>query len=238
MCSVVVNSSGVWRWSCFTCRSFITAKLSLISKSECSANEANAVTDEEADKFLEAAADSDDDKKMETDAADDADNLVCFAASVWALQTGWTERDAVWAVDVGGSKEPWWQLVVFPGKGAILGVVPPPLKCIWLFDSKRWCNTVLGCRLICTRQCSVHHGLCEAWEWTYLPWRWQVWVWFGLFSQVAQLSPMRHVSWNLANCHATVKKLLVRQVLNHLSAVANWPVRQNRAVDSAWLSVQ
>ena len=35
--------------------------------------------------------------------------------------------------------------------------------------------------------------------------------------QEAQLSPrdrmMRCVSWNLANCHATVQKLLVRQVL-------------------------
>jgi len=44
---------------------------------------------------------------------------------------------------------------------------------------------------------------------------------------------MRCVSWNLANRHATVQKLLVRQVLNQLSAVANRPVRQNRAVDSA-----
>ena len=55
--------------------------------------------------------------------------------------------------------------------------------------------------------------------------------------QGAQLSPrdraMRRVSWNLANCHATVQK----QVLNQVSAVANWPVRQNRAVDSAWRSV-
>ena len=36
--------------------------------------------------------------------------------------------------------------------------------------------------------------------------------------QEAQLSPrdraMHPVSWNLANCHATVQKLLVRQVLN------------------------
>ena len=128
MCSVVVNCSGVWRWSSFTCRSFITAKLSLISKSECSADEANAVTDEEADKFLEAAADADDDKKMETDAADDADNLVCCAASVWALQTGWTERDAVWAVDVGGSKEPWWQLVVFPRERGNFGGCSSPTE--------------------------------------------------------------------------------------------------------------
>jgi len=61
-------------------------------------------------------------------------------------------------------------------------------------------------------------------------------------TQEAQLSPrdraMRRVSWNLANCHATVQKLLVRQVLNQISAVANWPVRQNRAVDSAWRSVR
>jgi len=55
--------------------------------------------------------------------------------------------------------------------------------------------------------------------------------------QEAQLSPrdraMRRVSWNLASCHATVEKRLVRQVLNQVSAVANWPVRQNRAADSA-----
>jgi len=41
----------------------------------------------------------------------------------------------------------------------------------------------------------------------------------------AQLSPrdraMRRVSGNLANCHAIVQKLLVRQVLSQVSAVAN-----------------
>jgi len=60
--------------------------------------------------------------------------------------------------------------------------------------------------------------------------------------QEAQLSPrdraMRRVSWSLANCHATVQKLLVQQVLNQVAAVANWPVRQNRAVDSAWRPVR
>jgi len=58
----------------------------------------------------------------------------------------------------------------------------------------------------------------------------------------AQLSPrdraMRRVSWNIANCHAAVQKLLVRQHLNQVSAVANWPVRQKRDVDSAWRSVR
>ena len=44
---------------------------------------------------------------------------------------------------------------------------------------------------------------------------------------------MRRVSLNLASCHATVQKLLVRQVLHQVSAVANWPARQNRAVDRA-----
>jgi len=42
----------------------------------------------------------------------------------------------------------------------------------------------------------------------------------ALKRQEAQLSPrdraMRRVSWNLANCHATVQKLLVRQVLNQV----------------------
>ena len=69
--------------------------------------------------------------------------------------------------------------------------------------------------------------------------------WFVLFTvsdrsivQEAQLSPrdraMRRVSWNLASCHAQCNK----KVLNQVSAVANWPVRQNRAVDSAWRSVR
>jgi len=45
------------------------------------------------------------------------------------------------------------------------------------------------------------------------------------YRQEAQLSPrdraMRRVSWNLANCHATVQKLLVRKVLNK-SKFWNW----------------
>ena len=47
------------------------------------------------------------------------------------------------------------------------------------------------------------------------------------FLQEAQLSPrdraMRRVTWNLANCHATVQKLLVRQVLNKLN-LRSWRV--------------
>jgi len=42
----------------------------------------------------------------------------------------------------------------------------------------------------------------------------------------------------IASGHATVQKLLPRQVLSQVSAVANWPVQQNRAVDSAWRSVR
>ena len=53
----------------------LTAKLTLIVKSECS-DDADAATDEEAERFLEA--DADEEKKMETDAAEDADNLVCY----------------------------------------------------------------------------------------------------------------------------------------------------------------
>jgi len=56
-------------------RLLLTAKLTLITKSECSADEANAATDEEAEKFLEASLDEE--KKMETGAPEDADNLVC-----------------------------------------------------------------------------------------------------------------------------------------------------------------
>jgi len=51
----------------------------------------------------------------------------------------------------------------------------------------------------------------------------------GWIKQEAQLSPrdraMRHVNWNLANCHATVQKLLIRQVLTKLMA---WSWRFNR----------
>jgi len=38
---------------------------------------------------------------------------------------------------------------------------------------------------------------------------------------------MNRVSWSLANCHATLQKLLVRQVLNQISAAANWTARLN-----------
>jgi len=51
--------------------------------------------------------------------------------------------------------------------------------------------------------------------------------------QEAQLSPrdrmMHSVSWNLANCHATVQKLLVRQVLNK-SKLWSWRVKLGRCV--------
>ena len=63
-----------------TCLLLLTAKLTLIAKSECSADDTNAATDDEAEKFLEA--DVDEEKKMETDAAEDADNLVCHTGSM------------------------------------------------------------------------------------------------------------------------------------------------------------
>jgi len=51
--------------------------------------------------------------------------------------------------------------------------------------------------------------------------------------QEAQLSQrdraMRRVNWNLANCHATVQKLLVRQVLNK-SKLWSWRVTVGRCV--------
>ena len=54
-----------------------------------------------------------------------------------------------------------------------------------------------------------------------------------LLEQEAQLSPrdraMRRVSWNLANCHATVQKLLERQVLNE-SKLWSWRVTVGRCV--------
>ena len=52
--------------------------------------------------------------------------------------------------------------------------------------------------------------------------------------QEAQLSPrdraMRRVSWNLANCHATVQKLLVQQVLNQLIRATKSCCRQRLAI--------
>ena len=61
--------------NCSLTHLLLTAKLTLISKSECIADEENAATAEEAEKFLEM--DAEEEKKMETDAAEDTDNLVC-----------------------------------------------------------------------------------------------------------------------------------------------------------------
>ena len=51
--------------------------------------------------------------------------------------------------------------------------------------------------------------------------------------QEAQLSPrdraMRRVNWNLANCHATVQKLLIRQVLAK-SMVWSWRFSRRQCV--------
>jgi len=51
--------------------------------------------------------------------------------------------------------------------------------------------------------------------------------------QEAQLSPrdraMRRVNWNLANCHATVQKLLIRQVLTKLM-VWSWRFSRRQCV--------
>ena len=51
--------------------------------------------------------------------------------------------------------------------------------------------------------------------------------------QEAQLSPrdraMRRVDWNLANCHATVQKLLIRQVLTK-SMVWSWRFSRRQCV--------
>ena len=51
--------------------------------------------------------------------------------------------------------------------------------------------------------------------------------------QEAQLSPrdraMRRVSWNLANCQATVQKILIRQVLNK-SKLWSWRVKVGQCV--------
>ena len=53
------------------------------------------------------------------------------------------------------------------------------------------------------------------------------------YPQEAQLSrrdrAMRHVNWNLANCHATVQKLLIRQVLTK-SMVWSWRFSRRQCV--------
>ena len=53
------------------------------------------------------------------------------------------------------------------------------------------------------------------------------------FQQEAQLSPrdraMRRVNWHLANCHATVQKLLIRQVLTK-SMVWSWRFSRRQCV--------
>lgn len=76
--------SHLFRRDAFSCQTLLTAKLTLIIKSECSADEANATTAEEAEKLLEAGVDEE--KKMDTDAAEDADNLVCRTGNVVTLQ--------------------------------------------------------------------------------------------------------------------------------------------------------
>ena len=54
-----------------------------------------------------------------------------------------------------------------------------------------------------------------------------------ILREEAQLSPrdraMRRVNWNLANCHATVQKLLVRQVQNK-SKLWSWRDKVGRCV--------
>jgi len=65
--------------------------------------------------------------------------------------------------------------------------------------------------------------------------QWWARKWWALWNsrQEAQLSPMdramHRVSWNLAYCHATVQKLLVRQVLNK-SKLWSWRVTVDRCV--------
>ena len=55
------------------------------------------------------------------------------------------------------------------------------------------------------------------------------------YAQEAQLSPrdhaMRRVNWYLANCHATVQKLLIRQVLTK-SMVWSWRCSRRQLIDS------
>ena len=56
---------------------------------------------------------------------------------------------------------------------------------------------------------------------------------YNVSLQEARLSPrdraMLRVSWNLVNCHATVQKLLVRQVLNK-SKLGSWRVTMGQCV--------
>jgi len=60
-----------------------------------------------------------------------------------------------------------------------------------------------------------------------------VYIWCWQSYQEAQLSlrdrAMHHVSWNLANCHRVVQKILVWQVLNK-SKLWSWRVKVGRCV--------
>jgi len=53
------------------------------------------------------------------------------------------------------------------------------------------------------------------------------------YKQEAQLSPrdraMRRVNWNLANCHATVQKLLIREALTE-SMIWSWRLSRRQCV--------
>jgi len=66
---------------------------------------------------------------------------------------------------------------------------------------------------------------------TFLGPHWNAW---HSYLQEAQLSPrdrtMRRDNWNLANCHATVQKLLIRQVLIK-SMVWSWRFSRNAMCD-------
>ena len=84
----------------------------------------------------------------------------------------------------------------------------------WMSDSKRWdkLHNYLNTELCVNFQSTGHVARG--------PYR---------NKQEAQLSPrdraMRRVNWNLANCHATVQKLLIRQVLTKTTA---WSWRFSR----------
>ena len=107
--------------------------------------------------------------------------------------------------------------------------MPSVLWCCWFGGRKGirpvknwvvgyWRGYVSGarCRRVWPSWCHYHSlSLASVKSRLVLPF----WYWLTrVVPEEAQLSPrdraMRGVSWNLANCHATVQKLLVRQVLN------------------------
>ena len=98
-------------------------------------------------------------------------------------------------------------------------------KC-WHFVKKVCCHFWVAAIFIVPRACRIY-------RWNLLRKCMIVQLKHKSHQQEAQLSPrdraMRRINWNLANCHATVQKLLIRQVLTK-SMVWSWRFSRRQCV--------